>query len=108
MLVLNWLGIILACAAYLFTLRKWIYQGQLWPGIFALLVVFPILIALTSTFPAYWLRAIPLVGLGMFTHRYRWRILMQIKLLWFTTLSVLVVQGYYAFGSHFLGLRLWQ
>ena len=106
--VLLGLGIALVCVAYLVGVGKWIYQGNLMLGLLSLLVFFPILIAMTSTYPAYYLRAIPLVGLGMFIHRYGLRILMQIKLLWFSTITVLVVQGYYVFCTHFLGFRLWQ
>jgi hypothetical protein len=108
MVILLGLGIALVCAGYLVGVGKWIYQGNFLMGIFSLLVFFPILIAITSPYPAYYFRAIPLVGVGMFLHRYGLRILMQIKLLWFTTLTVLVVQGYYAFCTHFLGFRVWQ
>jgi hypothetical protein len=102
MLILNWLGIACACAAYLAGLRKWIYEGRLLFGLISVFICFPILITLTMSFPATVLRGLPLVGVGMFIHRYGSRILMQIKLLWFTTLSVLVVQGYYVFYGHFL------
>lgn len=101
MLILNWLGIALSSAAYLIGLHKWIYQGRLLFGLLATLVCFPVLICLTATFPAAYLRAMPLVGLGMFIHHYGSRLLMQIKLLWFTTLSVLVVQGYFFAYAHF-------
>ncbi len=102
MLILTWLGITCASVAYLSGLRKWIYEGNLWFGLISVFICFPILISLTMTFPATLLRGLPLVGVGLFLHRYGSRILMQIKLLWFTTLSVLVVQGYYAFYAHFL------
>lgn len=102
MLILNWLGIAVSAAAYVGGLRKWIYQGNFLLGMVATLICFPILIALTQTPPATLLRALPLVGLGMFIHHYGARILMQIKLLWFTTLSVIVVQFYFAFYGHFL------
>lgn len=102
MLILNWLGITFASVAYLAGLRKWIYEGRLLPGLLSVLLCFPILITLTMTFPATILRGMPLVGVGMFLHRYGLRILMQIKLLWFTTLSVLVVQGYFVVYGHFL------
>lgn len=108
MLILFALAIAMVCAAYLFGVGKWIYQGNLLLGLLSLLVCFPLLIAITATFPAYYVRAIPLLGVGMFFHRYGRRVLMQIKLLWFTTLTVLVVQGYYAFCTHFLGFKVWQ
>ena len=41
----------------------------------------------------------------MFLHHYGARILMQIKLLWFTTLSVIVVQFYIVFYGHFVAGR---
>jgi hypothetical protein len=102
MLILNWLGIAFSTAAYIAGLRKWIYQGTFLPGLLAICICFPLLIALTQTPPATILRGLPLVGLGMFLHHYGARILMQIKLLWFTTLSVIVVQFYYVFYGHFL------
>ena len=105
MFLLNWLGIAVSTAAYLACLRKWIYQGNLLLGLAAILICFPLLIGLTQTFPATLLRGMPLVGVGMFLHHYGSRILMQIKLLWFTTLSVIVVQCYYAFYAHFILAR---
>ena len=105
MLLLNWLGIGLCTAGYLAGIRKWIYQGNLILGLLAIFICFPLLIALTQDFPATLLRGMPLLGVGMFIHHYRRRILMQIKLLWFTTLSVIVVQFYYAFYAHFLLVR---
>lgn len=95
MVILQAVGILLTIAAYIEGLRRWIYRGALVPGLLSILVFFPILILLTTQPPALCLRAAPLAALGMFIHRYGSRILMQIKLLWFTTLSVLVVQGYY-------------
>ena len=95
MLILQTLGILIAAAAYLAGLQRWIYQGKLLAGLLAIFVCFPALILLTPVAPFVYLRGIPLVGVFMFFHHYRSRILMQIKLLWFTTLSVLVVQGYY-------------
>jgi hypothetical protein len=102
MLMLNWLGIAFSSFAYLASLRKWIYEGNLLLGMAAIFLFFPLLICLTMTFPATFLRALPLVGVAMFMHRYGSRLLMQIKLLWFSTLSVLVVQGYYVAYSHFV------
>jgi hypothetical protein len=105
MFLVNWLGIVLSSAAYLIGLRKWIYQGNLRFGLLATVVFFPVLICLTKTFPGTLLRAMPLLGIGMFIHHYGRRLLMQIKLLWFTTLSVLVVQGYYVIYTHFAWAR---
>jgi hypothetical protein len=102
MQLLNWLGIAVFSFAYVAGLRKWVYQGNLILGLLSVLIFFPVLIAMTMTFPATLLRALPLAGVGMFLHHYGRRILMQIKLLWFTTLSVLVVQGYYACYAHFV------
>lgn len=102
MIALTWLGILFSCAAYLAGLRKWIYEGSLFPGLLSILVFFPILIALTMKPPADFLRAIPLVGVGMFVHQYGFRLLMQIKLLWFTTLTVLVAQGYLLYQAYIL------
>jgi hypothetical protein len=101
-MLLQWVGIAVFTFAYLAALRRWIYQGNLALGLAAVFVCFPILIALTPAFPATLLRGLPLAGVGMFLHYYGRRILMQIKLLWFTTLSVLVVQGYYACYAHFV------
>jgi hypothetical protein len=108
LMILTWIGIGITSLSYTIALQRWIYRANLLAGLGSLLIVFPLLIALTSAFPAYYFRALPLAGVGMFIHRYRFRVLLQIKLLWFTTLTVLVVQGYYAFCSHFLGFRLWQ
>jgi hypothetical protein len=101
-LALKALGMGILAFAYLAGLRKWVYQGKLGMGLAAVLLAFPALIALTGAYPATLLRGIPLVGVGMFLHHYRARILMQIKLLWFTTLSMIVVQGYYACYAHFV------
>ena len=101
-MLLQWLGIAVFALAYLAALRRWIYQGNLALGLLAVFVFFPALIALTPSFPSTVLRGLPLAGVGMFLHHYGRRILMQIKLLWFTTLSVLVVQGYYVCYAHFV------
>lgn len=101
-MLLQWLGIAVFTFAYVAALRKWVYQGNLALGLLAVLVFFPILIALTPVFPLTLLRGLPLLGVAMFLHHYGSRILMQIKLLWFTTLSVLVVQGYYVCYAHFV------
>lgn len=101
-MLFQWLGIIVFAFAYVAALGKWVYEGKLALGLLAVFVFFPVLIALTPAFPATLLRGLPLVGVGMFLHHYGRRILMQIKLLWFTTLSVLVVQGYYACYAHFV------
>lgn len=101
MWVLHWLGITFFCVAYLLGLRKWIYQGNLLMGLLSVLIFFPLLLILTMQPPSDYLRAIPIVGVAMFIHHYGRRLLMQIKLLWFTTLSVLVAQGFslaYAYG----------
>lgn len=100
---LKWLGILLASAAYLAGLRAWIYRGHLLLGLASILITFPILILLTTAYPALYFRVLPLAGVGMFLHRYGSRILMQVKLLWFTTLSVLVVQFYYMYCGWFPG-----
>jgi hypothetical protein len=102
MLLLQWLGITVFAFAYVAALRKWVYEGSLALGLLAVFIFFPVLIALTQAFPATLLRGLPLVGVGMFFHHYGRRILMQIKLLWFTTLSVMVVQGYYVCYAHFV------
>ena len=101
-MLLQWSGIVVFTFAYVAALRKWIYLGNLPLGLLAVFVFFPVIIALTPVFPATLLRGLPLVGVGMFLHHYGRRILMQIKLLWFTTLSVLVVQGYYVCYAHFV------
>ena len=95
MIALKWLGILLAAAAYVGGLGQWIYRGRTLSGVLAITVFFPALCWLTYGTPLLYLRALPVVGLAMFTHRYRTRILMDMRLLWFTTLSVLTVQAYY-------------
>jgi hypothetical protein len=95
MIALKWLGIALAAGAYLTGLARWIYAGKVLPGLLAMLVLFPALIWLTYSSPLLFLRALPLAGLAMFAHRYGARILLEMRLLWFTTLSVLAVQAYY-------------
>lgn len=99
MIALKWLGILAASAAYLGGLAQWVYRSRILPGILAMLVVFPALIWLTLSTPLLFLRALPLLGLAMFAHRYGRRILMEIRLLWFTTLSVISVQVYYFFAG---------
>lgn len=103
MIALKWLGILVAAAAYVGGLAQWIYRSKLLPGILAILVFFPSLIWLTFSTPLLFLRALPLVGVAMFAHRYRSRILMDIRLLWFTTLTVLVVQTYFLFAARLYG-----
>jgi hypothetical protein len=100
---LQWAGILLTAAAYVAGLWGWIYRGHLMLGLASILITFPILILLTPAYPALLFRCLPLAGVGMFLHRYGSRILMQVKLLWFTTLSVLVVQCYYLFSGSFPG-----
>lgn len=95
MIALKWLGILVASATYVVALAQWIYRSRWLPGLLAMLVFFPALIWLTFSTPFLFLRALPLVGVAMFAHRYGIRILMEIRLLWFTTLSVLAVQAYY-------------
>jgi hypothetical protein len=103
MIALKWLGILIASAAYVAGLAQWVYRSRLLPGLLAMVVVFPALIWLTFSTPLLFLRALPLVGLAMFLHRYRARFLMEIRLLWFSTLSVLVVQVYYLFAGFLYG-----
>lgn len=100
MIALKWLGIALAAAAYVAGLARWIYAGKVLPGLLAMLVFFPALIELTYFSPLLFLRALPLAGLAMFAHRYGTRTLMEMRLLWFTTLSVLVVQAYYLVAAY--------
>jgi hypothetical protein len=99
MIALKWLGIFIASAAYVAGLAQWVYRGRLLPGFLAMTVIFPALIWLTLDTPLLFLRGLPLVGLALFLHRYRARFLMEIRLLWFTTLSVLTVQVYYLFAG---------
>lgn len=99
MIALKWLGILVASAAYLAGLAQWVYRSRVLPGTLAILVVFPALIWLTLSTPLVFLRALPLLGLAMFIHRYGKRLLMEIRLLWFTTLSVIAVQVYYFFAG---------
>lgn len=103
MIALKWVGIFLAAAAYVGGLSQWIYRNRFWPGALAIFVFFPVLIWLTFSSPLLFLRALPLAGLAMFLHRYGSRILMEIRLLWFTTLSVLVVQAYYLVAGYLYG-----
>ncbi len=86
---------LLAVAVYAYGLFHWIYRGRLWPALVVILALYPLLLRLTLGTPWLFLRAAPLLGVGMFFHRYRGRTLHQIRLLWFTTLCVIVVQVYY-------------
>lgn len=95
MIALKWLGILVATATYVAALAQWVYRGKILPGVLAMVVIFPALIWLTFSTPFLFLRALPLVGVGMFAHRYGLRTIMEIRLLWFTTLTVLAVQAYY-------------
>ncbi len=100
MIALKWMGIFLAAGAYVAGLVRWIYAGKVLPGLLAICLFFPVLIWLTYASPLIFLRALPLAGLAMFLHRYGARILMEMRLLWFTTLSVLVVQAYYLAAAY--------
>lgn len=102
MIALKWLGILLAASAYVAGLAQWIYRGRILSGVLAITVFFPALCWLTYDTPLLYLRALPVVGLAMFAHRYGSRILMEIRLLWFMTLSVLTVQAYYVVAGLFL------
>jgi hypothetical protein len=103
MIALKWVGILLAAAAYLGGLAQWIYRARILPGLLAMVVVFPALIWLTLSTPLMFLRALPLVGLGMFVHRYGLKAILEIRMLWFTTLSVLTVNVYYLFAARLYG-----
>lgn len=103
MIALQWVGIFTAAFAYLWGLAEWIFKERKLPGLLAMLVFFPALIWLTLGTPWLFLRALPVMGLGLFVHRYRWRVLMEIRLLWFTTLSVLAIQAYYMLAGFLLG-----
>jgi len=76
-------------------LYLWIYRARLWPGLAAMLGLYPLLLSLTRGTPWFFLRVIPILGVAMFFHRHGLRTLTQIRLLWFTTLSVLAVHIYY-------------
>lgn len=103
MIALKWLGILLAASAYVVGLAQWIYRKQVLPGLLAMVVVFPALIWLTLSTPLMFLRALPLVGLGMFVHHHGFKAILEIRLLWFTTLSVLTVNVYYLFAARLYG-----
>lgn len=103
MIALKWLGILVAAVAYVGALSQWIYRSRLLPGLLAMVVLFPALIWLTFSTPFLFLRALPLAGVAMFAHRYGLRLIMEIRLLWFTTLSVLSVQAYYLFAASLYG-----
>jgi hypothetical protein len=89
------LGMLIACALYVWGLFHWIFFGKKWAGALALLGAFPALVFLSAGTWGIYLRAIPLIGIAMFALRERTKILRSIHLLWFTTLTVLVVHLYY-------------
>jgi hypothetical protein len=95
MIALKWLGILIASAAYIAGLAQWIYRTRLLPGLLAMVVIFPALIWLTLSTPLIFLRGLPLVGVGMFAHRFGLKSIFEIRMLWFTTLTVLTVNTYY-------------
>ena len=105
MLILKVLGILVFTSAYLAGLWQWIYREKMLSGLGAVLLCFPAIIWFTLYSPFMYLRALPVVGIAMFFHRYRARILMQVKLLWFTTLSVAVVQGYLLVAGYMLARK---
>jgi hypothetical protein len=94
--LLRWVALILACGLYLACMVQWAYLGRWRMGLVAVLVAFPGLLYLSQGGHGLWLRGIPLLGVAMFIHRLKTRFLRSISLLWFTTLTVLVAQGYYA------------
>jgi hypothetical protein len=94
--LLRWIGLILASILYLGCMFQWAYLGRWRMGLVAVLLVFPGMLYLSQGGYGLWLRGIPLLGVLMFLHHLRARFLRSISLLWFTTLTVLVVQGYYA------------
>lgn len=96
LLLLRWVGLLLASGLYLVAMAQWVYLARWRIGLLAVLVLFPGLIYLSSGGHGTWLRALPVLGVLMFLHHLRGRFLKSISLLWFTTLTVLVVQGYYA------------
>ncbi len=85
----------LAGAAYLAGVHAWVYRDRIVPGIMAVCLIFPMFIHLTGSLNASILRILPLIGVGMFLHRYGFAVLHQIKLLWFTTLNLATVVTYY-------------
>ncbi len=95
-----WVGSLLAGMGYVAGIHAWVYRDRILPGILAVCLLFPMFIHLTASVNAPMLRVLPLVGLVFFVHRYGLSLLLQIKLLWFSTLSLATVVTY------FLVLRL--
>jgi len=96
LLLLRWTGLLLASGLYLAGIAQWAYLGRWRMGVAAVLLVFPGLLVLSHGGHGTWLRAIPLLGVFLFIHSLKGAFLRSIPLLWYTTLTVLVVQGYYA------------
>lgn len=96
LLLLRWLGMFLALGLYLGGVAQWAYLGRWRAGALAVLLAFPALLLLSQGNSGVWLRAAPLLGVLMFLHHLRGAFLRSISLLWYTTLTVLVSQGYYA------------
>lgn len=94
--LLRWVGLLLASGLYLAGIAQWAYLGRWRIGLLVVLLVFPGLLYLSQGGHGLWLRAVPVLGVLMFWHHLRGRFLKSIPLLWYTTLTVLVVQGYYA------------
>ena len=86
---------LIAVSAYAAGLYFWSHKDRFWPALFAMLGLYPLLILVTRETPWTFLRAAPLIGVILFLHRYRMGALRQMRLLWFTTLSVAVVHVYY-------------
>jgi hypothetical protein len=94
--LLRWLALILAAILYLVFMAQWAYRGRWRQGLIAVLLVFPGMLYLSQGGYGLWLRGIPILGVLMFLHSLGSRFLRSIALLWFTTLTVFVAQGYYA------------
>jgi hypothetical protein len=86
---------LLGAGAYAGGLFYWVYRNRLWPALISMLILYPLLILVTRETSWTFLRAVPIVGIFLFLHRSRGDVLRQIRLLWFTTLSVAVVHVYY-------------
>ena len=84
-----------AVGAYGAGLYSWTHRDRLWPALFSMVILYPLLILVTRDTPWTFLRAAPVIGVALFLHRYRGGVLKQIRLLWFTTLTVLATHVYY-------------
>ena len=94
--LLRYLGLFLAAGMYLAGIYYWAYRGKAWVGLFSVILLFPALLWLSLGGHWVFLRGVPILGVTMFIHASGKTFLRSIPLLWFTSLTVMVIQASFA------------